>query len=104
MKKRMTEIKVRGPHEAVPVRIISDALIGTTVVGEGRMIPLVILDTSTRPDIEELGRVHEHLAPGDVKSVGAQLDGHKNKIDLVLTYIRPMELIDILRFEIARHG
>jgi hypothetical protein len=104
MKERMTTIEVRGPHEASPIRIVADAMIATQKVGDGRMIPLVILDTSLRPDVEELVRLHEHLSPGDAESVWAQLSGHKNSIALILTFVRPAELTIVLEFDVVRQG
>lgn len=60
-------IKIRKEHEKRAVTIVADAGIAVDGIGGGRLIPLLILDTTDRPDLEELIRVHQHLTPGDVK-------------------------------------
>lgn len=60
----MTKRARRQPLSAEDVvPIVADAMIAGPVA-EGVGIPLVILDTSERPDLEELIRVHQHLPPG----------------------------------------
>lgn len=104
MKKLKVEITLRDPAESVPLRIVSDAMIATSRVGEGRMIPLVILDTSNRPDVEEMVRVHEHVSPGDVESIWTHPKGNKGKVTLVLSFVRPMELAIFIEFDILKEG
>ena len=50
------------------VQVVGDAAIAASPFVEGRLVPLVIVDTSGRPDLEELVRVHKHLPPGDVET------------------------------------
>lgn len=104
MKKRDVEITLHNPDEALPLRIVSDAMIATSAVGEGRMIPLLILDTSKRPDVEELVRVHEHVSPGDAESMWTHLKGDEDKVTLVLCFIRPMELTVFIEFDVLSQG
>lgn len=54
---------VADPADVVP--IVADGAIASQVA-DGRMTPLVIIDTTDRPDVEELVRLHNHLSPGDV--------------------------------------
>ncbi len=66
---RREAVRVRHPAEAEPVPIVADAGIATVAVGDGRMIPLLILDTSRRPDIEDMVKAHHALeGQGDVKA------------------------------------
>ena len=51
-----------------PVPILADAAIATEKIGNGKLIPVLILDTSERPDVAELIRIHAHLPQGDVIS------------------------------------
>ena len=75
MKPRKIEVWL-SPHEMQPVRIVSDAAVSMRGAFGGRLVPLVILDTSDRPDIDELIRVHHaSLKPGDVKIQWAERDG-----------------------------
>ncbi|MBV8833155.1 MAG: hypothetical protein JO108_28490 [Acidobacteriaceae bacterium] len=87
------------------MRIVSDAAVSTRGVFGGRLVPLVILDTSDRPDIDELIRIH-HASPqpGDVKIQWAELDGHEGYISLILTFVRPTEATIIVEFNIAKQG
>ena len=46
------KIGLRHPVEKKPVPIVADASIATAGLERGRNIPLLILDTSSRPDVE----------------------------------------------------
>src|SRR5713101_7129808 len=99
MKKRKAEFLLRGPHEALPLRIVSDAAIATAAVGDGRLIPLFIVDTSERPDVEELVRIHSELQrPGDHTHQWGQIEGHPRTVALFLRFERPAELTAVLEF------
>lgn len=72
------------PHERQPVRIVADGAISTRRLSGGRLIPVVILDTSERPDIEELIRVHATIdRPGDAKTQWCQLNDNEANAGLV---------------------
>lgn len=86
------------------VPIVADAAIATETLGYGRLIPLVILDTSDRPDLEEFIRVHQYSDPGDVISQWATLKDGSDRIGLVLTFNGPMDLSVILAFDPDRQG
>lgn len=104
MKARKTEIKVH-PREARPVRIVGDAALSTRGLHGGRLLPLLLLDTSDRPDISEFIRIHSKTSElGDVKTQWCQIQGHDRTAVLLLTFIRPVELFMILEFDIVRQG
>jgi hypothetical protein len=104
MKPQKTKVWL-SPHEEQPVRIVADAAVSTRGVFGGRFVPLLILDTTDRPDIDELIRVHHTLLkPGDVKMLWAERDGHGGRIALVLTFVRPVEATVIIEFDIAKQG
>jgi hypothetical protein len=106
MKTKRTEIRFVATHETRPVRIIADAAISRQGRHGGRLLPLILIDTSDRPDIAELIRVHESLGPGDVKVQWGKLEGkaHLGTVALFLTFIRPLEVFMILEFNIVRQG
>jgi len=104
LKSKKTEIPINHPWEARPAKIISDAAMATVSVGDGRLIPLVIIDSSERRDIEELVRVHEHLPPGDVKVQWGDLRNTSDSIALLLRFIRPVEALLVLNFDIVKQG
>jgi hypothetical protein len=104
MKLRRATIELRGPHEAIPVTIVADAAMATVGVGDGRLVPVLIVATSGRPDIEDFFRAHQYIPTGDHTAQWAHLDGHEGKISLVLKFVRPSELTIILEFDIVRQG
>ena len=104
LKSKQVEIPIKHPWEAQPARIINDAAVATVGVGNGRLIPLVIIDSAGRPDIEELVRVHEHLPPGDVKVQWGDLKSAPGGIALLLRFTRPAEVLLVLNFDIVRQG
>jgi hypothetical protein len=85
-------------HER-PVPIVADAAIATTAMGDGRLIPLVIVDTSARSDLEEFIRVHQHIGPGDVDTQWARLKDSTGRIGLLLSFKRPVEITALLAFD-----
>jgi hypothetical protein len=93
--------KILGP----PIPIVSDAAIATDAVGDGRFIPLVILDTTARADVAELIEIQEKVPPGDVISAwGSIIDGPKDHLALFLHFERPMEIDVALNFDLSRQG
>jgi hypothetical protein len=98
-------IELSHDREKDALRIVADGAIAHPSVGEGRLIPLVILDTSSRPDLEEYIRVHQYVGAGDVKCQWGQLIGHDNTVVLVLSFSRPADLVVIVEFDLQKnHG
>jgi hypothetical protein len=104
MKAKKTEILLRHPREATPVPIVADAALSTVGLHGGKMLPVLLLDTSNRPDVAEFIRVHESLGPGDVEFQWGKIEGHEGTVALFLKFIRPIELFLVLEFDIVRQG
>jgi len=104
MREKWKEIRLRHPREAKPVKIVADAAISTVGLHGGRLLPVLLLDTSDRPDVAELIRVHESLGPGDVKAQWGRLKDRENTVALFLNFVRPVEVFMVLEFDIARQG
>jgi hypothetical protein len=84
---------------------VADAAVATNTVGDGRFIPLVILDTTVRPDIAELIAIHEKVPPGDVVSAwGEIIGGPKDHLALFMHFKRPMELDMAINFDLRHQG
>jgi hypothetical protein len=63
------KITFNDPSEKVPIRVISDAFIANMKLADGRLLPVLLLDCSSRTDIEDLIKAHTHIStPGDVKT------------------------------------
>ena len=100
------EIPVTHPEQAKPVPIVSDGLVATGALGEGTMLPLVILDTSSRPDIEGVMLAHKHLGEGDVRSYWPIPRSwfRKRSMCLVVEFVRPSRCVAILEFDLEQQG
>ncbi len=87
-----------------PVPIISSAIFSSPDLHGGRSLPVVILDSSDRPDLDELIRVHEHLPPGDVVIHWGQRTDSTECISLRLEFSKPSESLIFLEFNISKFG
>lgn len=88
-----------------PLRIVGDACIANADRADGRMVPLVILDTSDRPEVDEFIRLHQYISVGDTRLSWGQLFSKKNSVILFLRAIRPLEFDATIEFDLARnHG
>ncbi len=101
---RWKKISIQLGHKAEeePVPIVSDAAVATRDLADGRIIPLLILDTSQRPDIEEMIHAHKFFGSGDVKSIWSipsKFD--TSKIYLILTITKPSQCVIIIEFEVV---
>lgn len=105
VKPRPVTIPVNHAREAVPVRIVADGAISTGIVGDGRMLPVLILDATERPDIHAFIAMQRDSEAGDVHVQWGQLPDYTDTIALILSFQRPVELKAIVKFELARnHG
>ena len=94
---------VRNQFEKQPVPFHDIGAIGLQGLFGGRMVPVVIADLSSRPDLIEVIRIHENSTPGDMTMQW----GHSpvpNSIRLILEFHRPVEALAIFDFSIERFG
>jgi hypothetical protein len=108
MKKNGWKIaKIIAPNResGKPVPIVADAAVATVIFGEGRLIPLLILNTLNRPDIENMIKAQVQLPAGEVKSQWARLFSEtESTVSLILEFLRPSEIFVLLCFDIANQG
>jgi hypothetical protein len=102
--RRYQLIPMNSAEEARVVPIVGDAAIATAGVGHGRLIPLVILDTTNRPDLAEVIEAQAHLPAGDVIVQWRSLPKRRDHIALVLNFLRPTERAAVIQFDIAHQG
>jgi hypothetical protein len=102
--RRYAELLSSHPEEAKVVPIAGDAAIATVGTGHGRLIPLVILDTTERPDLAEVIRVQAHFPEGDVVVQWGQLPKRPDHVALFLRFMRPTERAAVIEFDSARQG
>lgn len=86
------------------VPIVSDAAIATKGVGEGRLIPLVIIDTSNHKHVEDMVKAHENLSPGDAETTWGWQAGSKDSVSLIIDFKKPIETTINLKFNIIHQG
>ncbi|MES1985897.1 MAG: hypothetical protein V4461_13180 [Pseudomonadota bacterium] len=96
--------KARVEHfpEADIVRIVADGLVSTAMVADGRMLPVLIVDTSDRPDIDEYIHVHANSSTGDVRVQWAHVPAH-NTVILLLSFERPLVMHLRIGFRLEAH-
>ncbi len=97
-------IKLSNEVSREPVPIVADGSIATVYFGDGRNIPVLIIDTAKRPDIVDLVEAQEEQPPGDVTSSWGRLSKSKKLISLVLEFKRPSQTTVILEFNIVKQG
>lgn len=104
MKPKVRRIKIipHNEYESHIIRVVGDGLMANEHVGNGCLIPLVILDTINRPDLVELIRVHKHFPPGDTNIQWGRFN--VGTIALILSFHRPSELIAIIEFDVEEQG
>lgn len=102
-------------HEGVnegPVPIISDAVVAADGIGDGKFIPVILLDTTQRPDIDDLVRFHEYTPSGDVWCTWGSNKAHKysrkpidfTKFALFLEFERPSKTFVNIEFDVKQQG
>src|SRR5204863_9386185 len=91
------KVAFHNEREATPVRIVSDAAIHTPGVVGGRLVPVLIVDSTDRQDIEEYVRVHQDYGAGDVITTWG-MDLRSKDLALRLDVKRPLEIIILFLF------
>jgi hypothetical protein len=100
-----TEVSLNSAVELHPVPIASDGVIATSGVADGRLVPVLILDTTTRPDIDDMVAAHLKLGPGDVDSRWYRPSRwHTKVVGLHLDFRQPAPCVVRIEFEVERKG
>lgn len=102
--RRSRTLLVSSADQARAVHVVGDAAIATASVGHGRIIPLIIIDTSERQDLIEVIEAQEHLPPGDVVVQWGQLPNRDGHVALILRFERPTERAAVIEFDIVKQG
>ncbi len=100
-KKTLKEIKISSEEI---VKVVSDGIIATVNVADGRSIPVLIIDTSSRPDLEDLIKAHCQITPGDSRSLWSQNMKGTEKVWLVITFERPSSCRAVFEFDTFKNG
>jgi hypothetical protein len=98
------EIVHDGSIESATLELLSDGLVTNRTLADGRAIPILLIDCSSRPDIEDLIRSHEHIATDDVKIQWGKSSKNTDSVVLVLSFERPSSCTAVIEFDILKHG
>lgn len=85
------------------ITIVGDGGIAIETIGDGRMIPLVILESSKIPAIDEMINLHQYVASGDVVTDWGRLAKDAKSIVLLIKARRPIEVEFAILFEVPKH-
>jgi hypothetical protein len=97
---RKAVVPLKHAHEGIRLRIVGDGAIASVGIGDGRLIPLVILDTSERPDLEEFISLHQATPSGAVSAQWAQLVDRRKDVAIILRFLVPAEVTAIVNFDL----
>lgn len=86
------------------VRAVAQAAIANEAVGDGRLLPLIILDTANFPDLVDLFTIHETMPPGDADTTWVSLQDFSDHFGLVVQFKRPFETNFVIDFDLAEYG
>jgi hypothetical protein len=99
-------ILLNHPIERIPVSIVHDSALANRDVCGGRMVPLLFLDTSERPDVKTCLEVHrESQIAGEVKTSWGRRDSpDSGPITLMIRFQKPAVCTIILHFDLEKYG
>jgi hypothetical protein len=86
------------------ISVVAQAAIGNEAVGDGRLLPLVILDTTKFPDVVDLFTVHETMPPGDADSTWVVLEDFVDHFGLALEFKKPFETHFVVDFDLMEYA
>ncbi|SRR5258708_7680294 len=86
------------------VPVVRDGAIASPTMGEGRLIPVLVIDCAKRIDLRDLIYAHESLPPGDVKVTWGGRSKRPDSVLLMLEFERPGKLEAIFEFDVMRQG
>lgn len=86
------------------VPIIGDGAIADPDIGEGRLIPVLIVDCESHPALYDLILIHADTPPGDVVVRWGRRILDKKNVYLTLDFARPVATSASLCFDVEKQG
>lgn len=83
--------------------LIGDGAIANKKTADGRLIPVLILDTTVKKELEHLVNMHEESNLEDVISVWGYNRFNKKSVTLLLYFTNPIELKVAISFDVLNH-
>lgn len=82
--------------------LVGNGAIATSGVGDGRMIPVLIVDCKNKTEIEDLISSHTDSNPGDVISTWGWPRWNNNLVYLILKFTKPANIEFGLKFNVMK--
>ena len=100
------ELTFAHEREMQPVPIVGDGALANPHVQSRTMIPALLVDTSDRPDIEQLIDAHISMeATGDVTTRWGKIEREGyGPIQLIMQFVRPVACTIVLDPDIGKYG
>ena len=86
------------------LKIVRDGAIAMPDIGDGRLIPVLIIDCDSRRDLYDMVMAHEDTPPGDVTVTWGRKIFSKECVYLILDFKKPVETKAVIEFDIAKYG
>jgi len=86
------------------VPIVGDGAIGHPNWGDGRLIPVLIVDCTNHPALHDLILIHSETPPGDVVTRWGRSIFDKKHVYLTLTFARPVATSASFCFNVTKQG
>jgi len=80
--------------------LIADGGMAVKGAADGRLVPLIILDTTRDQSLLNLVNIHRDSPPGDVESRWAVKRFSSKDVFLVLKFEKPVELRVVIKFDV----
>ena len=82
------------------VPLVRDGAVASPEIGDGRLIPVLILDCSNHPQFLNLVHVHQKTPPGDVVSRWGYNPLNKRFVELKMNFVKPVDLEVRVQFDL----
>jgi hypothetical protein len=97
-------VLIEGKYVAQPVDIVNDAGIANKDLNNGKLVPLLILDTTARPDIDQIIENHDSIDSGYASTSWTKTRQSDNYISLLLQFSKPVLCTILLEFYIPKYA
>lgn len=100
---RRATLQMQNNRETKPLVLVGDGALSIPNVADGRIIPVLILDTREREDVDEYVRIHQAGPSGDVSTQwGRKRFGSKRY--LIVRSLRPVEVSMLIELDAERNA
>jgi hypothetical protein len=86
------------------IKIVGDGAIAMPDIGDGRLIPVLIVDCDSRRDLFDMVMAHQDTPPGDVTVTWGRAFFSRKSVYLILEFKKPVETKAVIEFDIAKYG